>query len=212
MNINIILNALIHILILVLLFSFFINNKNDTNSIIFILAVTTVFICYLLEFVRKPSVNCCVDKECCKDKECCVDNNLVNRNNNLGNTIENFSSPIEYKVSDYDGIDVRKVAKEKKKTNLRNTVKLLSNVGAVTPTGLEGNYVEDPLYQAHSPLIDGTKDGKRALFMLTYNQSSPDCCPSTYSSSTGCVCTTQNQRDFVKTRGHNRSKFTYPGI
>ena len=57
-----------------------------------------------------------------------------------------------------------------------------------------------------------TKDGKKALFMLTYNQSSPDCCPSTYSSSTGCVCTTQNQRDFVKTRGHNRSKFTYPGI
>ena len=206
MNINIILNALIHILILVLLFSFFINNKNDTNSIIFILAVTTVFICYLLEFVRKPSNNCCVDKECCKD------DNLVNRNNNLGNTIENFSSPIEYKVSDYDGIDVRKVAKEKNKSNLRNTVKLLSNVGAVTPTGLEGNYVEDPLYQAHSPLIDGTKDGKRALFMLTYNQSSPDCCPSTYSSSTGCVCTTQNQRDFVKTRGHNRSKFTYPGI
>jgi len=207
MNINIILNALIHILILVLLFSFFINNKNETNSIIFILAVTTVFICYLLEFVRKPrNDNCCVDKECCKD------DNLVNRNNNLVNTIENFSSPIEYKVSEYDGIDVRKVARDKKKTNLRNTVKLLSNVGAVTPTGLEGNYIEDPLYQAHSPPIDGTKDGKKALFMLTYNQSSPDCCPSTFSSSTGCVCTTQNQRDFVKTRGHNRSKFTYPGI
>ena len=205
MNINIILNALIHILILVLLFSFFVNNKNDTNSVIFILAVTTVFICYLLEFVRKPkNDDCCLEEK----KECCGNNLLVNNklvnnklvnnklNNNNRNTediIENFSSPIDYKVSDYDGIDVRKVAREKKKTNLRNTVKLLSNVGAVTPTGLEGNYVEDPLYQAHSPTIDGTKDGKKALFMLTYNQSSPYCCPSTFSSSTGCVCTTQNQ-------------------
>ena len=56
MSINIILNTLIHILILVLLFSFFINNKNDKNTVIFILCAITVFLCYMIEFVRKPDI------------------------------------------------------------------------------------------------------------------------------------------------------------
>ena len=33
------------------------------------------------------------------------------------------------------------------------------------------------------------------------NRTSPNCCPGTFSTSTGCVCTTENQRDFIAGRG-----------
>jgi hypothetical protein len=39
------------------------------------------------------------------------------------------------------------------------------------------------------------------MFMWANNVASPLCCPSTFSTSTGCVCTTQNQRDYIAGRG-----------
>ena len=42
-------------------------------------------------------------------------------------------------------------------------------------------------------------------YLFANNSSSLNCCPSTYSTSTGCVCTTEKQRDYVNRRGHNRS-------
>ena len=51
------------------------------------------------------------------------------------------------------------------------------------------------------PPVDGIDGSPTKLFMLSNNVSSPDCCPSTFSTSTGCVCTTDNQRDFVAARG-----------
>lgn len=53
------------------------------------------------------------------------------------------------------------------------------------------------------PSIDGTPDQPNKMFMFANNQSSPNCCPSTFSTSTGCVCTTDKQRDFVASRGYN---------
>ena len=52
----------------------------------------------------------------------------------------------------------------------------------------------------------------KSMFMFTHNQAHPDCCPSTYSTSTGCVCTTKEQVDFINKRGKNRSSDLYPGI
>ena len=43
------------------------------------------------------------------------------------------------------------------------------------------------------------------LDMLGINVSSPDCCPSTYSSSTGCVCETPEQVRYLNSRGGNRT-------
>ena len=51
------------------------------------------------------------------------------------------------------------------------------------------------------PTIDGVSGSPKSMFMFSNNKSSPDCCPSTFSTSTGCVCTTKAQRDFVKDRG-----------
>lgn len=57
----------------------------------------------------------------------------------------------------------------------------------------------------NSPYVDG--DGpKKSRFMFNYNQCSPECCPSTYSCSGGCVCTTKKQRNFLQNRGGNRTQ------
>jgi len=57
----------------------------------------------------------------------------------------------------------------------------------------------------HGPPVDGKKGSAKKMFMFANNRSSPNCCPSTYSTSTGCVCTTENQRDFIASRGNQGS-------
>ena len=57
------------------------------------------------------------------------------------------------------------------------------------------------LFSGMGPSIDGDPDDDRNMFMFYRNKSSPDCCPSTFSTSNGCVCTTQQQRDFINNRG-----------
>ncbi len=47
------------------------------------------------------------------------------------------------------------------------------------------------------PPVDGVMGSPQSMFMFANNKSSPDCCPSTFSTSTGCVCTTEDQRRFV---------------
>ena len=59
----------------------------------------------------------------------------------------------------------------------------------------------------YGPPVDGHPDSDKKMFMLANNRSSPNCCPSTFSTSTGCVCTTKNQRDFIASRGAGKSKY-----
>ncbi len=47
--------------------------------------------------------------------------------------------------------------------------------------------------------------GPDSLFMFKNNQCKPSCCGSSFSCSTGCVCTTPEQRNFINTRGGNRT-------
>ena len=53
----------------------------------------------------------------------------------------------------------------------------------------------------NGPPVDGVKGSPEKMFMWANNVTSPLCCPSTFSTSTGCVCSTKNQRDFVAARG-----------
>ena len=53
------------------------------------------------------------------------------------------------------------------------------------------------------PPVDGVKGSPEKMFMFANNRSSLSCCPSTFSTSTGCICTTENQRDYVAERGGN---------
>lgn len=49
------------------------------------------------------------------------------------------------------------------------------------------------------------KLGPDNLFIFKNNQVKPECCGATFSSSGGCVCTTPAQRDFINSRGGNRT-------
>jgi len=43
------------------------------------------------------------------------------------------------------------------------------------------------------------------MFMFADNKFKPECCPSTYTSSTGCSCITQEQVNYINQRGGNRT-------
>ena len=49
------------------------------------------------------------------------------------------------------------------------------------------------------PLPEGQLD------LFAENVSSPDCCPSTYTTSTGCLCETPEQAQYLNQRGGNRT-------
>lgn len=53
------------------------------------------------------------------------------------------------------------------------------------------------------PPVDGVDGSPTKMFMFANNRSSPACCPSTFSTSTGCVCSTKHQRQYVAERGGN---------
>ena len=58
----------------------------------------------------------------------------------------------------------------------------------------------------NEPLLGpDVKLGPENLFMFKNNQCKPECCPSSYTCSSGCVCTTAQQRDFIASRGGNRN-------
>ena len=43
------------------------------------------------------------------------------------------------------------------------------------------------------------------MFFLSGIKSKPECCPSTYSNTQGCLCNTPEQNKFLNMRGQNRS-------
>lgn len=43
------------------------------------------------------------------------------------------------------------------------------------------------------------------LFFFADNKFKPECCPSTYSNSTGCACLSQDQVNYINQRGGNRT-------
>jgi hypothetical protein len=47
--------------------------------------------------------------------------------------------------------------------------------------------------------------GPDRLFMFKNNQCKPECCPASFSCGSGCVCTTDAQRELINTRGGNRT-------
>tara|TARA_B100000035_G_C20953720_1_gene533173 strand:- start:588 stop:1127 length:540 start_codon:yes stop_codon:yes gene_type:complete len=70
-----------------------------------------------------------------------------------------------------------------------------------------GKYKSD---ETDKPPLDGTDQTKDiSNFLFNQNVSSPDCCPSIYSSSSGCVCANKKQNEYIQSRGGNS---TYPSL
>lgn len=69
-----------------------------------------------------------------------------------------------------------------------------------------------PQYSMNYPTVDGKTDSPKHMFMFAYNRSSPACCPSTFSSSRGCVCMSEAQRRFINQRGSEMANTGNPAM
>ena len=104
----------------------------------------------------------------------------------------------------YDGLRLETGNKEYWMKSPDNMA-LLPNDTLYTYLGSEGPIKMKISDQAAltGPPVDGVDGSPEKMFMFANNRTSLSCCPSTFSTSTGCVCSTENQRDYVAQRGGN---------
>jgi hypothetical protein len=116
-----------------------------------------------------------------------------------------FVVSADYQMGPYDGLLLTTDNPNSKHLKL-NDVSLTSKNDLCVYQGVESPLeCKKTLYSGMGPSITGVDGDDQNMFMLYRNKSSPDCCPSTFSTSTGCVCTTQQQRDYISSRGMVRS-------
>ena len=65
----------------------------------------------------------------------------------------------------------------------------------------EQNTIE--LFQNSNKLIKN-QNMEEQIDMLTYSKFSPECCSSTYSSSSGCLCNKYDEKFAIESRGGNK--------
>lgn len=97
------------------------------------------------------------------------------------------------------------------KSTPKPDVPLISDVTIFSPVG-DGIRLTEALDAANFPTVDGKPNSPHHLFMLAHNQVRPECCPSTFSDSRGCVCLTKEQQAMVNQRLGNRTRDLYPNI
>jgi Ca2+/Na+ antiporter len=106
------------------------------------------------------------------------------------------AAPLDYKMGKFTGLNP--LSDDMPYNNL--TAKELvakKNVIYHSPVGTPHSLLPDAAVACNLPSVDGTKGGPKAMAMLAYNRSSPDCCPSTYSNSMGCVCLSEEQKAYL---------------
>jgi len=139
------------------------------------------------------------------NSEVTSNNSKVTSNNSLSGPKDDdkfkFVVSADYQMGPYDGL-VLTTDNEKSKYLKLNDVSLTTKKDLCVYQGAELPLeCNKTLYSGMGPSITGVAGDDQNMFMFYRNKSSPDCCPSTYSTSTGCVCTTQDQRDYITRRG-----------
>lgn len=174
-------------LIVIGLYVYIINHNSDTK----IVTIVTLFAIVLL---------------CIRFKKNEVEgfdlNQYLDESNINKNTLPGKETPTKKVNMPYDGICLQtgnsdKWMKSPDNSALIPNEKLYTYLANQIPlkTGLSDQTV------LTGPPIDGQKGSPEKMFMWANNVSSPLCCPSTYSTSTGCICSTKAQRDFIAGRG-----------
>ena len=109
--------------------------------------------------------------------------------------------------TDYDGLTEAQLPPKYIDLRANNyDYQILNGNKVFTPQGLSVPVnVRKSKLQNEGVSYDGTPSAEKGMFMFANNKSSLECCPSTYSTSTGCVCTTKEQRNFINKRGNNRT-------
>ena len=138
---------------------------------------------------------------------------IMDKSKDKGKIVTSVTIPKEYildydkntYISDYDNIELKTTddscdSWRRIPTDLPliDDKILLTHVGNQIPLKTELTNQE---MRSSGPSLDGTLNTPNRMFMFSNNISSPLCCPSTLTTSTGCVCSTKEQRDFISSRG-----------
>ena len=111
--------------------------------------------------------------------------------------VEGFISPasLDYKMGEYSNIQL----KEGDQINYDNLHKMNNESSGLIkhPQPCDSFGCQ----QGMAPSVDGCAGAPKSAAMFKFNRSSPECCPSTYSTSSGCVCLTDKQKNYIS---HNR--------
>lgn len=152
----------------------------------------------------------CIGDTCTKSEVSDVVNKIqedVEQDSNktsIPTTVHSKESDKNQRMSNFDGLCL----------NTGNTDSWMKSPSDIQLSDMKGLYTIQggtapvkPVFSDMSsligPPIDGQDNSPKSLFMLGNNKVSPECCPSTFSTSTGCLCSTHNQREYIKNRGNN---------
>lgn len=123
----------------------------------------------------------------------------------LHHLFESFiGAPIDQKIGEYDNVKKTNCPESLWRHSPSNESLLEKNI--FTPQGhtmpLEPVFSEDVDMGIN---LNDTESKPQSFFMFANNVCKPECCPSTYTCSNGCVCTNKQQRDFLTRRGNNKN-------
>ena len=174
--------------------------ENDYISMVLLTAATCMAICYLKKNNELPLVE---GQDCKKvDVYEGFDNPPAKKKPVGQDVIRQLPSS----MGPFDGLCLQTGNKEHWMKSPDNTA-LIPNDALFSYLSSQGPL--KPVFTDNSalfgPPIDGQDGSAKKMFMFANNRTSPNCCPGTFSTSTGCVCTTENQRDFIASRGHQGS-------
>lgn len=139
----------------------------------------------------------------------------VFQDNNLdAGTIENVTyadASYKYKMSDLDGMVLERknewrIMPKPDSVPLSDRKEFIAQ-GHDVPLN-PGLSRTERLDNVKPPFVDGVEGSDRSMVMFDKNVVSLQCCPSTWSTDRGCVCTTTQQREFISKRGGNRTYST----
>ena len=182
--------------------------ENDYVTMVLLTVAACLSICYIQKKQNKKAVEGLVTKCGSKEVETPTNGEVKEAMTNKKKKKEGFENggKVMKQLSDtmgpFDGLCLQTGNKQPWMKTPDETA-LIPNDSLFTFLSSQGP--TKPMFTDNSaltgPTIDGNPDSAKKLFMFANNRSSPNCCPSTFSTSTGCVCTTKNQRDFVASRG-----------
>lgn len=174
-------------LIVIGIYIYIVKNYDDTNIITVATLIGVALLCVRFKENRIDGF----------DINQYLDDSTINKN-----TLPGKSTPTSKVNMPYDGVCLQtgntdKWMKSPDNSQLIPNDKLYTYLGNQIPlkTGLSDQTV------LKGPPVDGVIGSPQKMSMWANNVSSPLCCPSTYTTSTGCICSTKNQRDFIAGRG-----------